>query len=259
VLRSIPMQLPTDSTPQASRQDLLSEALAEYARDAAAMLRVHRLAERHGSLPRGSFTAQELVTDVIEDMLLGDLTCDPQLSIGPQVEKYVQRRAYHLRNAESQPRVRGPRKSRRSARLRPTFVPLDDVPEIALAVDAPQHQLYDRKHEAIDSGELIARIREHARGDDPVEQLLALYDRKRYLRRDALEAGMGEWAYRTARSRLTQYGVAAISALAPSSGDPAPAAQGTTGELDGSDTTDAVLLDGKGRARRATRKVRNAR
>jgi hypothetical protein len=117
----------------------LSDALATYARDAAAMLRVHRLAERHGSLPRGSFIAQELVTDVIEDMLYGDLTFDPQLSMGAQVEKYVQRRASHLRNAESQPRVRGPRKSRRRARLRPTFVPLDDVPENALAVDAPQH------------------------------------------------------------------------------------------------------------------------
>jgi hypothetical protein len=52
-----------------------------------------------------------------------------------------------------------------------------------------------------------------------VEQLLALYDRKLYLRREALEAGMGEWAYRTARSRLTRYAVAAALALAPSSED----------------------------------------
>lgn len=229
VLRRISMQLPTDSAPRVSRQDLLSEALATYARDPAAMVRVHRLAERHGSLPRGSFGAQELVTDVIEDVLFGDLTCDPELAIGPQVEKYVQRRASHLRNAESQPRVRGPRKSRRSARLRPTFVPLDDVPENALAIDAPQHQLHENKHDAIDSGELIALIREYARGDNPVEQLLALYDRKRYLRRDALEAGMSEWAYRTARSRLIRYGIAAALALAPSSEDLASVARGTTG------------------------------
>src|SRR5678815_4914005 len=253
------MQLPPDSTSRASRQDLLSEALASYARDAAAMLRVHRLAERHGALPRGSFTAQELVTDVIEDMLLDDLTCDPELSIGPQVEKYVQRRASHLRNAESQPRVRGPRKSRRSARLRPTFVPLDDVPENALAIDAPQYQLHDRKHDALDSGELIARIREYARGDDTAEQLLALYDRKRYLRREALEAGMGEWAYRTARSRLTRYGIAAALALAPSSEDSASAAPGATGAPDGPDTTGAVLADGRARTRRTTSRVRGAR
>jgi hypothetical protein len=198
---------------ETTQRDVLAQALAAYVRDDDAMQRAQRLAERHGRLPQGSFAARELVTDVIGDMLTGDLKSKPEQAVAPQIEKHVQRWANHLRHAQGPPRDRGPRKSRRRARQRPQFVPLDEAPASALVVDGPQHGL-DREQEGVlDATEVVARIIAYARGDDAVRQLLELHDRGLHLRRDALDAGMTDWIYRAAWKRLTEYATAALAEL----------------------------------------------
>ena len=57
------------------------------------------MAERHGRLPRDSPLARELVADVIEDMFVGEVTCDLERALAPQIERHVQRRANRLRKA----------------------------------------------------------------------------------------------------------------------------------------------------------------
>jgi hypothetical protein len=167
-------------------------------RDADAMQQLHRVAERHGRLPRDSPLARELVADVIEDMFMGEVTCDLERTLAPQIERHVQRRANRLRKANRLGR-------RRRGGLRPEFIPLNEVPGTALVADPPQ--------DAPDAAEVAPRIRELTRDDEAAQQLLAFYDRGVVLRRDVLAAGMTEWVYRAARDRLAGYAVLAISAV----------------------------------------------
>jgi len=73
-------------------QTPLAESLAAYVRDDEAMQHVHRLAERQGAPPaRLACLRGELVTDVIEDMFMGEAKCNPERKIAPQVEREVLR------------------------------------------------------------------------------------------------------------------------------------------------------------------------
>jgi len=181
---------------RSTQASLVSEALAAHMRDAGAMERLHRVAERHGRLPRDSPLARELVADVIQDMFVGEVTCDLERPLAPQIERHVRRRANHLRKANR------PGRRRRGA-LRPEFIPLDEVPGGALVADLPQ--------DAPDAAEIVPWIRELARDDEAAQQLLALYEHDVVLRRDVLASGMTEWVYRAARDRLAGYAVQATS------------------------------------------------
>jgi hypothetical protein len=178
------------------------------------MLKAYRIAEHYGRLPRGSYNAQEIVADVIHDIAVGDLRCDPAQPIAPQLERYVKRRAARLREREN------PRRPRR-----PRFVPLRTAPEVALAVDLDPPSLVDDVHHAIDHGEWATRVRAYASGDVGAQQLLALYDQdaeNNFSRRAALESGMTEWAYRTARQRLIEYATMARTDMSRDSAEPEP-------------------------------------
>ena len=205
----------------------LAESLAAYVRDDEAMQHVHRLAERQGRLPRDSLVARELVTDVIEDMFLGEAKWNPEREVAPQVERQVLRRASRLRKANR------PRSKRRDA-TRPEFIPLDKAPASALLV-APLQEALDVLDDdsAPDAAELVPRIQEYASEDEAVQRLLALYDRGFVLRRDVLRSGMTLGVYRAARERLARY---AEMALLAASASP-PAAQ----PPDAEDVQDAAL------------------
>jgi hypothetical protein len=172
--------------------------LAALVRDPDAMLRLERLAERYGRLPRGSFQAREVVADVIGEVLGGDLKCDPERALGRQVELYVKRRARRLREPKS-PRTR-----------RPRLVPLDQVPDELLAVDSMSHIGHEPD---VDPVEWAARIRARAADNVGAQQLLELYDRGICSRRDVLATGMTEWTYRAGRERLIDYATVARSEL----------------------------------------------
>ena len=190
--------------------ELIGESLAAYVGDREAMRRACRIAERYARLPRDSYLARELVADVIHDLAVGDLRCDPARPIASQLERYVQRRGARLREPEN---LRRPR--------RPRFVSLDEAPSEALSVDAHLLSLLDDGQHVIDFVEWVARIRMRASGDDGVQQLLALYDQEVFSRRDVLDAGMTEWAHRAARERLVDYATAArADMLAISSAPP---------------------------------------
>lgn len=181
---------------RSTQSNLVGEALATHMRDTDAMQQLHRVAEHHGRLQRDSVLARELVSDVIEDMFMGEVKCDLERTLATQIERYVRRRANRLRKVRSGCTRRGT--------LRPEFIPLDEVPKSALVADPPQ--------DAPDAAEVASRIRELARDDEAAQQLLALYDRGVILRRDVLAAGMTEWIYRTARDRLAGYAALATSA-----------------------------------------------
>jgi hypothetical protein len=131
--------------------ELIGESLAAYVGDREAMRRACRIAERYGRLPRDSYLARELVADVIHDLAVGDLRCDPIRPIAPQLERYVQRRGARLREPEN---LRRPR--------RPRFVPLDEAPGEALSVDAHPLSLLDDGQHVIDFVE-VGRSHPHAR------------------------------------------------------------------------------------------------
>ena len=169
-------------------------ALAAYMRDVAAMDRVHRLVQRRTGRHRDSYVARELVIDVAEDMLEGVLPFDPALPTQEQVEAYVKRRATRLRNADRPA----------SGARRVTLVPIDEAPSSALVIAGPDEVL-DENAITVDPVEWVRRTRERAIGDEPVERLLALFDLGLYLRRDALDADMTDWSFRTARRRLREY------------------------------------------------------
>lgn len=199
------MQLPPNDALQQTGLKSLAKSLADFVKDTNAMQQAHRLAERHARLPRDSFAARELVADVIGDVLDGGLACRPDQAIAPQVESHVRRRANRLRKAEN------PQRTRTSLRrdMRPIFVPLDMAPPSALLVDALPHSL---DHHTLDPVELVARIRDLVSGDATARQLLAFYERG-LSRREVLDAGMTEWAYRAARDRLAEYATVAADAM----------------------------------------------
>ncbi|HEY0484464.1 MAG TPA: hypothetical protein VGD37_43385, partial [Kofleriaceae bacterium] len=170
--------------------------------DVAALAKLFRTAERYARVRRGSEVARELVWDAIGDLVLGDLTYDPERTVISQLEQAVRRRANRWRRA-NRPRRDAPE---------PRTMALDKAPASAIVLEAPQQNL-DGDHQAADPAELVSLIREQARGDEPVRQLLALYDRGVFSRRDVLATGMTEWVYRAAKDRLVAY--AATAAAAP--------------------------------------------
>jgi hypothetical protein len=230
----------------------LAESLAAYVRDDEAIQHVYRLAERQDRLPRDSLVARELVTDVIEDMFMGTVTCHLERPLAPQIERHVRRRANRLRKA-NRPR------SRRRGALRPEFIPLDKAPASALVVAPLQEALEaldDDSARAPDAAELVPRIREYACEDEAVQRLLALYDRGFVLRRDVLRSGMTPGGYRAARERLARY--AEMALLAASTSPP------TVQPPDAEDAQDAALPPtlaraSSGRTARVRRAVRRQR
>jgi hypothetical protein len=172
-------------------------ALEALLRDAAAMDSLYRTAARVAHVRRDSWQACDLVWDVLGDALLGKPTCDPARPLGPQLEQEVRRRAKRWR--------RGKRAQRGAPQ--PVFVALEQAPPSALMLDAPQESREDGQ--GLDPEELVSRIREQARKDPLVQQLLVLYARGIVLRRDVLKSGMTAWTYRAARERLTAYAATA--------------------------------------------------
>jgi hypothetical protein len=99
------------------------------------------------------------------------------------------------------------------------LVALEKAPTSALVIDAPQESHED--DQGLDPEELVSRIREHARQDQPAQQLLALYVRGIISRRDVLKNGMTAWTYRAARERLAAYAAtAAYGAATSATSDP---------------------------------------
>lgn len=207
-----------------SQSNLVGEALAAHMRDVESLQQLHRLAERHGRLTRDSLLARELVADVIEDMFMGEMKCDPERMLAPQIERHVLRRANRLRKAN-----RPSRRRRGAPRLE--LIPLDEVPRSALAAEPPQDS-----PDAPGAAEVVSRIRELASDDDAAQRLLAFYGRDVVLRRDVLAAGMTEWGYRAARDRLAGY-----AALATSS---ASMAEPVTERPASTDVEPAMLVSG---------------
>ncbi|TMQ23045.1 MAG: hypothetical protein E6J91_00670 [Deltaproteobacteria bacterium] len=154
-------------------------------RDADAMAALYRIAERYARVRRDSWVAHELVWDVLGDLLLGDLPYDPERPFAPQLQREVRRRANRFR------------------RTQPSALVLDS-----------RHEALESDDQPLDPGELVSRIREQARGDEPAQQLLALYDRGHTSRRAVLSTGMTEWVYRAARKRLVGYAAVAAAATA---------------------------------------------
>ncbi len=175
-------------------------ALDALLRDAEAMATLHRTAERYARVRRGSWEAGDLVWDAIGDLLLGGLPCDLARPLGPQLEHEVRRRANRWH------RGKRPRRELRQ----PVFVGLEKAPTSALVLDAPQET--DDIGQGPDPEELVSRIREQARHDEPALQLLALYSRGIVSRRDVLNSGMTAWAYRAAKERLVAYATTAAAA-----------------------------------------------
>jgi hypothetical protein len=194
----LPMKPPITNDFTELQREIVSGLLAALARDPDAMLRLHRLAERYGGFPRGSFQAREVVADVIADILEGAARCDPERALGRQVELHVKRRARRLREPDT-PRTR-----------RPRLIPLDQAPDELLAIDSMSH--IDDEPD-VDPVEWAARIRALAVDNLGAQQLLELYDREICSRRDVLATGMTEWTYRAARERLIDYATVARSEL----------------------------------------------
>jgi hypothetical protein len=158
----------------------------------------------------------------------------------------VQRRANRLRRANRPGgKRRGP--------PRPEFIPLDKAPASALVVDPLPERADEEEDNAIDPAELAERIRDLARDDGQVQQLLALYDREIVARRDVLDAGMTDWVYRAARDRLTRYGElarACASTVAPRSPE---------NDTEAGDSAILVVSQGLGAPRRTSRAHRAVR
>jgi hypothetical protein len=221
------MQPKNNGTQQDRVSRVATESLSAFVRDASAMQELYRLAERSARLPRDAIEAREVVTDVIEDIFMGEAKCDPERELAPQLARHVRRRASRLRRAKR------PGGNRRGP-PRPEFVSLDKAPANVLAVEPPPETMEESEDDAADPAELAARIRDLARDDDPVQQLLALYAREIVARRDVLDAGMTDWVYRAARDRLTGYGELVRSGM--------PASP----EVDAADTSGAVLVASRG-------------
>lgn len=192
------MKAPTTTDFTEVQREAVADLMAALARDADAMLRLHRVAERYGRFPRGSFQAREVVADVINDVVGGDLKCDPERALGRQVELHVRRQARRVREPVN-PKAR-----------RPRFVPLDQAPDELLAIDAASAT--DDEPD-VDPVEWVARIRAHAVDNVGAQQLLELYDKRICSRRAVLATGMTEWTYRAARERLIDYATVAHSEL----------------------------------------------
>jgi hypothetical protein len=237
---------PTSDALQQDRSSrVVAESLIAYVRDASTMQQLYRIAEHHGRLPRDSFEAREVVTDVIEDIYTGEAKCNAAKEIAPQVERHVRRRARRRRKAN---RAGGNRRGP----PRPDLVALDEAPTRALVAEPPEDTERDSEGNADEPAALVARVRELARDDGQALQLLALYDREIVARRDVLCSGMSEWVYRAARDRLARYGAMARAEAIPA--DPAVPEDAAN---DGTGRVTSRL--GLGAPRRTTRIRRAAR
>jgi hypothetical protein len=171
-------------------------ALTAILDDGKAMSRLYRTAEMRARVPGDSMAVRELVWDVIGDVLLGEVACDLARDLYPQLEDEVRRRANRVRHDAQHA----------------AFIRIDEAPADALAIDAEPHSTEVDEDSAPDVAELVARIREYARDDDAVLQLLDHYERGLVLRRKVLGTGMTQWAYRAARERLVAYAAMAANA-----------------------------------------------
>jgi hypothetical protein len=172
--------------------------LAAQLEDADAMAGLYRLAEAYARVPRDSLVVRELVWEVVEDLLTGDTPRNSE-PIPAQLRAEVRRRANRVR---------------RRARAQETIVPIEDAASALIADVEPDEP------SAPEPADLVIRIREYARGDDAVQQLLALYNRGLVSRRSALHAGMTTWGYRAARERLVAYAHLAVSAASAAKPEP---------------------------------------
>lgn len=179
-----------------NEQAVVRAALTALLDDDKAISRLYRTAEMCTPVPGYSTTARELVWDVVGGVFLGDVPCDLGRDLLPQLEDAVRRRANRVR-----------RDAQRAA-----FIPLDEAPADALAIDGEPHGTEVDEDSAPEAAELVARIREYAREDDAVLQLLEHYEQGLVLRREVLGTGMTQWAYRAARERLAAYAAMAVTA-----------------------------------------------
>jgi hypothetical protein len=177
----------------------LQVALGRYLRQHDAVTQLCRIAARHARVPRDSVGACELVWEVLGDVSLGVVPCDPE-HINTQVRREVRRRANRLRRGRSADAA---------------WISLEDLSPSALREALASRDTGDRAA-APYAAALIARIRAYAIGDDAVQELLGLYERGLVLRRDALSAGMTNWIYRAARERLMAYADMAYADMAAS-------------------------------------------
>jgi hypothetical protein len=180
---------------------MVRAALTALLDDDEAMARLYRTAEAYSRVPGDSPIVRELVWDVVGDVFLGDVTCDLARALSPQLEGEVRRRANRVR---------------RDAR-RTTSIPVDKAPADALVLEAEPHITEVDEDSAPDVAELVTGIREYARDDDAVLQLLEHYERGLIVRREVLGARMTQWCYRAARERLATY-AAMVEAAARSAG-----------------------------------------
>jgi hypothetical protein len=165
---------------------LVRAALTALLGDQEAMRRLYGAAKIY---VRDTAVVHELVWDVVGDVQLGELTCDLARDLASQLAREVRRRAK--------------RAQRDAARM--VFVPLEKAPLDALIFDAEPEGTGADTCEAPDVIELVARIRDLAREDEAVLQLLGHYERGSFARRKVLGAGMTQWVYRAARERLVAY------------------------------------------------------
>jgi hypothetical protein len=169
----------------------IRSALRELLQDRQAIASLCRTAATHGALQPDSPEARALVLDIAGEFFAGD-ACGEVSQLVQQIDALVQSRANALRHRSN----------------RSKWLPLDSPS--ALAVEAEPAGRDDGR----DDDELVRRIRELARGDHAVQQLLGLYAQGLTSRRHALKAGMTAWTYRTAKDRLAAYAAAARAELA---------------------------------------------
>lgn len=171
-------------------------SLAILLRDTDEMCRIHGTAETYARLPRRSLQVRELVADVIGDAFSGVLSSLPNC-LAKQIHDEVRQRA------------------RRISRTRAYPVSLTALHEEQLPLVPSAHETLtsgDDDYPALaDMPQLIGELRERARDDVPVLQLLALYEQGLFRRSDARRI-MSIHTYRAARERLHRLVLAVTSA-----------------------------------------------
>ena len=184
-----------DSGPAGNTQSqIVAQSIAELFRDDTVLRGLHRIAERHGWLPRGSDQASDLVADVILGVVEGRIARDER-PLRAQVRREVRRHAKaHQRAAE-----------------RSVLLSLDDAPGDALVDTSTDVERAEASAPTRDSVEVVRVILELAAADPPVLQIVDLDTGRLLRRRDARGAGMTPKLYRTARERLAKYAAEAVA------------------------------------------------
>jgi hypothetical protein len=192
---------------EASDPVAIRSALCELLQDRQAIASLCRTAATHGALRPDSHDAMSLVLDVVGEFFAGDARGEVSQLV-QQLDALVRSRARALRG-------RG--------RSKPSkWLPLDSPSALAVEAEPPS------RGDGGDDDELADRIRQRARNDNAVQQLLGLKAEGLASRRDALQAGMTAWSYRTAKTRLVAYAAAAKAEVAMQPGSsPATASMAT--------------------------------